>query len=341
MAITMKQIAEKAGVSRGTVDRVLHERPGVNADIAAHVRAIAGELGYVPNRAGKFLAATRQPLTIGCMLPSIDNPFYAAVVDGIRAAEAELSDFGVSVMLREIKGYDSQTHIEGIRALVEADCGALCVSTVDVPEIRAYLNEQAAAGTPVVAVNTDLTDTDYICYVGCDYTNNGATAAGLLSIMTKERQNILIATGSLKIKGHNARMQGFLQTLGDKHAAFEVVDVFETQDSVDIAYHKTKAALLAHPDVNCIYTVAAGTAGVCRAVEEMGGQTPIIIGHDEIETTREYIKKGVVSFTICQDPHNQGYMAVQRVFDYFLNDKKILPENYVISTIIKIKENLD
>ncbi|MDD3920815.1 MAG: transcriptional regulator, partial [Eubacteriales bacterium] len=61
----------------------------------------------------------------------------------------------------------------------------------------------------------------------------------------------------------------------------------------------------------------------------------------EIESIREYIKKGVVSFTICQDPRNQGYVAVERVFDYVLNDKKYKPDNYVFSTIIKIKENLD
>ncbi|MDD3920814.1 MAG: LacI family DNA-binding transcriptional regulator, partial [Eubacteriales bacterium] len=271
MAVTIKQIAEQAGVSRGTVDRVLHDRPGVNAQIAVHVKEIANALGYVPNRAGKFLAATRQPLTIGCMMPSINNPFFTAVVEGMRVAEAELSDFGVSVMLKEICGYDSEDHIKGIYELAKAGCQALCISTVDVPEIRRYLNELAADGIPIVAVNTDLTDTNYICYVGCNYYNNGATAAGMLSIMAKEKLNVLIATGSLKIKGHNERMQGFLQTLGDKHVPFEVIDLFETQDSVDIAYKKTKTVLAEHPEIKCIYTVAAGTAGVCRAGAEREG----------------------------------------------------------------------
>ncbi|MDD4076288.1 MAG: helix-turn-helix domain-containing protein, partial [Eubacteriales bacterium] len=57
MAITIKQIAVKAGVSRGTVDRVLHNRGGVKPDIAEHVRMIAQELGYKPNRAARLLAA--------------------------------------------------------------------------------------------------------------------------------------------------------------------------------------------------------------------------------------------------------------------------------------------
>ena len=75
MAVTIRQIAAVAGVSRGTVDRVLHNRPGVKPEIAEHVRRIADELGFEPNRAGKILAARKQPIRIGCFLPSKGNAF--------------------------------------------------------------------------------------------------------------------------------------------------------------------------------------------------------------------------------------------------------------------------
>lgn len=70
MAVTIRQIAVVAGVSRGTVDRVLHNRPGVKPEIAEHVRKISQDLGYEPNRAGKILAARKQPLKIGCFCPA-------------------------------------------------------------------------------------------------------------------------------------------------------------------------------------------------------------------------------------------------------------------------------
>ena len=53
MPVTLKQIAELAGVSRGTVDRALYNRGRVNPEVAARIRAIADELGYQPNRAGR------------------------------------------------------------------------------------------------------------------------------------------------------------------------------------------------------------------------------------------------------------------------------------------------
>lgn len=62
---TIKQIAEMAGVSRGTVDRVLNNRGSVNANTAARVREIAEKLNYKPNKAGLMLAAQKKNLKIG------------------------------------------------------------------------------------------------------------------------------------------------------------------------------------------------------------------------------------------------------------------------------------
>ena len=95
MAVTIKDIAARAGVSRGTVDRVLHNRPGVKPQVQEHVRRIADEMGFLPNRAGKILAARKQPLKIGCFLPGIGNAFFEEVLAGYDAAAAEYAHYGV------------------------------------------------------------------------------------------------------------------------------------------------------------------------------------------------------------------------------------------------------
>ena len=76
MAVTIKDIAAKAGVSRGTVDRALHNRKDVNPEVAKRIRRIVDAMGYIPNRAGKALAARKQPIRFGCLLPDKSNPFY-------------------------------------------------------------------------------------------------------------------------------------------------------------------------------------------------------------------------------------------------------------------------
>ena len=60
MAVTAQQIAELAGVSRGTVDRALHNRGRVNPEVAAKIHKIAAELGYNPNLIGQALVKSRR-----------------------------------------------------------------------------------------------------------------------------------------------------------------------------------------------------------------------------------------------------------------------------------------
>lgn len=341
MAATIKKIAEAAGVSRGTVDRVLNNRGGVKPDVAEQVRTIAKEMGYSPNRAGKVLAARKQPITIGCFLPSIGNAFFDDVITGFRTAETELADFGVSVIVKTVKGYHAQEHIAAIGELVEQGCTALCVCTINIPHIRNYINQIVASGVPVVAVNTDLSKTQRLCYIGPDYLSSGQTAAGMISRYAPEALKLLIVTGSLKIKGHNERIRGFSQTLRSEGLPYKLVDIFESLDNDDYAYETALKILKEHPDINCVYIAAAGVAGVCRAILEANLPHKLrVLSYDDIQATRELLKNGVIDFTICQEPKEQGYRAVTVLFDYLMGGKRQTPPNHFTNTVIKIKENL-
>ena len=73
---TIKEIAELAGVSRGTVDRVLNNRGSVNAKTAEKILEIAKAVDYKPNRAGLALAAQKRRLKLGVILFGNSNPFF-------------------------------------------------------------------------------------------------------------------------------------------------------------------------------------------------------------------------------------------------------------------------
>jgi len=344
VSVTIKDIAAVSGVSRGTVDRVLHNRAGVNSNVAEKVRRIADELGFVPNMAGKILAARKQPIRIGCLLPNIGNPFFDDIIAGFRRAEKELRDFGVSLHIEHIKGFDTTTHIHAIKKLTKMQLSGLCIATVDVPEIQHVLQNLIRDGMPVISVNTDIHNTDRLCYVGPDYTNGGETAAGLISLITQDELRILIATGSFHIRGHNERINGFIQNLQTKAISHIILHTFESLDDDMYAYKQTFAALQKYSTVNCIFITAAGVEGVCKAVQKWVTAShitkPYILSFDNIPATQHLIRKGFIDFTICQEPEQQGYMAVSKLFSYLMNGKKGKPDDYITSTIIKIRENI-
>jgi LacI family transcriptional regulator len=341
MAVTIKDIARIANVSRGTVDRALNSRGGVNREVELRVKKIALDLGYKPNRAGKALAARKKPVKIGCLLPSIDNPFFNDVISGLRAAEKELSDYGLSLELVLQKGYDVDMHLEAIQTLVDKGVDALCLTTVDVPLISDKINELISAGIPVATINSDVRGTSRLFNVGSNYIKGGKAAAGMLSLVLKEKGKTLIITGSVKMQGHNRRIHGFCKEVKENKMNISVVDVIESQDDDETAYRFTKESLLRYPSINSIYITAAGVAGVCRAVEELGLAGKLhLISFDDIPATRKAVLNGTIDATICQEPFEQGYQAIKLMFNYFIEG--VVPKGGTVYTnnVIKIKQNI-
>ncbi|MGB4406230.1 MAG: LacI family DNA-binding transcriptional regulator [Sphaerochaeta sp.] len=342
MAVTIKDIAREAGVSRGTVDRVLHNRRGVKAEVAQRVRSIAREMGFSPNRAGKVLAARKQPIRFGCLLPSIGNPFFDDLMMGFHLAEKELADFGVSVDILQVKSFDKDIHLKAIAKMKANNYQGLCITSIDVPEVKEAIDAIIASGVPVVTVNTDITATGRMCYVGPDYYHGGRTAAGLLSMITQQELSLLVVTGSFNIKGHNERIKGFTEGLEVHGVPFEVVCTLESLDDDNHAFVMTERCLEKNPMINTIFIAAGGVKGVCNAVTDKPRQKPIrIMSFDDVPATKALVKQGVISFTLCQEPRQQGYVSIQKLFSYLMSEGKTPLEDTITKTIIKIPENIE
>lgn len=100
MAITLNQIAEICGVSRGTVDRALHNKGNVRPAVAERIKAVATEYGYTPNRAGLALSRASHPIRIGVIIISVQTPFMQIVLDAARREARRLAAFSVEVIFR-------------------------------------------------------------------------------------------------------------------------------------------------------------------------------------------------------------------------------------------------
>jgi LacI family transcriptional regulator len=342
IAVTMKELAEKLGVSRATVDRALHNRSGVHPQVAEQIRQLAKEMGFTPNRAGRILAARKQPLKIIYVVPQIGNEFFYAVEEGAQAAARELEDFGVSVICKPVRAYHAEEHIKAVQELMEEDFGALCLSTVDEPQIRDCIDELTKKGVAVVTVNNDLSGSRRLFYIGCDYYEAGSTAAGLFSNINHEKLNFLIVSGTRQMTNHIQRLTGFVDTMNNNRQNYEIVAQMQVNENEESAYDAARQILIQHPEINCVYMTSAAIAGVCKAIIDLKKDDSLyVISFDDVETVRRYMYQGVINFTLCQDPWTQGYKAVHMLFDYFVDDRHNVPENYITKTIIKIRENLD
>ena len=201
--MTIKQIAEKAGTSRGTVDRVLNGRGNVNPELAKRILDIAERERYQPNQLAQALIRSRQRTHIGMVIPSVGNPFFDEVLRGAQSRARKLSSYGTTLTIREIKGYDAATQLQAMRRLVAEGVDALAVMPLDVPEVAEYLQ---SLPIPVVTVNTDI-DVDRVAFVGCDYYNSGMITGDLVQLMLNGRGRVAAVIGSTNVRGHMDRVR--------------------------------------------------------------------------------------------------------------------------------------
>lgn len=339
MAVTMKQIAEVCHVSRGTVDRVLHNRGKVKPEIDRLVRETAKQMGYRPNTAGKALAARKKNYVIGVLLVSEGNEFFFQVEEGIRQAAEEIADYGIRVMIKRMKGYDVERQMELIQEMKE-EVQFLVLHAMNDERVQDVIHDLKEAGIAVATLNSDIEESERLFYVGGNFIKSGETAAGMMALIMGGQAQVLIATGSIKSLGHNQRVHGFGSICKKKYPRVVVKDIIETNDDDNRAYQETKRVLEQQKEISAIYIAAAGAAGVCQAVSDSCRMEQItVIASDDTKATREWMEKGLIKAIICQRPWMQGYQVILASAEYLAKEKEP-QEEYIMPNDILIPENL-
>jgi len=336
---TIKEIAELAGVSRGTVDRVLNNRGSVHPATAALVNDIARRLNYKPNLAGIALAAQRKNLKLGVLLFDTGNTFFDEVVKGVQEKEAELAGYNCSVLLQRV-GFSAQAQIEAIARLEETGIDGLVLTPFNDPKIASCIDRLSSKGIPVITTNTDIYNSKRLAFVGSNFYRCGQTAAGLMRLLTEGETKVGIITGSSQVLCHTDRIQGFCDTIRKHYSRIRVVETIENSDDEFESYDKTLALLTRRPDINALYFTAGGVYGGCRAVRSLGRTDIRIISFDKILTTKTLVEQDVIAATICQQPNVQGSRPLQLLFDYLTTGQKPEKEFFYTAVDIRIKENI-
>jgi LacI family transcriptional regulator len=341
MTVTIRQIAEKAGVSRGTVDRVLNGRPGVKPDVRDRIVAIAEELNYVPNVAAKALAYSKKPVLFGIIMPPEDIHFFDEIRSGIYAAADELKDLGIRLDFHYVDNKRPEEGAAAIRKLVEEGANGIMFSVMDDDLIREEINKASDQGVPIVTFNSDVENSRRICFVGQDLYKSGKVAAGLMMRVLPSDAQVLVLTGNLKFHAHRARVQGFQETLTESGSRLEIVKVLEGYDRYLDASSQLHQGLNDHPDLAGIYMATGPIEACLEVIKHHGKEGRIrIICNDLLPKVEQGLRDNIIDFTIVQNPQQQGYRSLRILYDLIFSGKRPEHEYNYTETHIYIPESL-
>lgn len=335
MAVTIQDIAEAAGVSRGTVDRALNNRGRINHEVARRIQQIADELGYVPKKRKK--ESEKKKIKIGVVTQLSKASFMIQVKKGIEDARAELMDRGVELLLEDCLSVDENEQLKAVEKLVKQGIEGLAIMPVECQAIREKINELAeAAQIPVVTFNSDIVGTKRSCFVGLDNKKSGLTAAGLMGVMTRGTGKVLVITGYFGNSVNSMRVDGFVEEIKSTYPELELVGVQSSFDEAGEVQKIIENTIAVFPDLAGIVVVSGGQAGIRNAFDNLHLQKrPYVIVYDLTPRNVKALQDNVVDFLIDQDGYVQGYRPPFILTDMILKGQK--PEKEFVYTDINIK----
>ncbi len=337
---TIQDVAERAGVSRGTVDRVLNNRSYVRDEVRERVMAAIRETGYLsPREAHRRMDAGRPlpltPVKLGVLLPNWGGPFHAEVSRGIQAARAALAERHAEI---RVCMCETDLPVEAIELLDEllgwgAQGIALCA--LEDVSIEAKVNELAEQGIPCITFNSDLPNSRRLCFIGQDYAKSGRIAAELLSKCIPADAQVLAMAGNLEYNGHRTRLDGFCRHMAAKGFAASQIEVIETYNNYRLTFNRVTEAIRTMPGLRAIYMANRSVTGCVDAVRAAGMTGRLrIIAHDMSERRRQMLREGSLDLTVTQDLYRQGYQPLTLLCDLLQQGRS--PESDLISTDISI-----
>ena len=171
MAVTIQKIAELSGVSRGTVDRVLHGRPNVNPMIREKVVRAAEKLGYqspVPPKSADCRQAA-------ILIPQwTDGHFNRQIVSGIRKALRYIADPAFILTEQPLRTMTMQELLRAMDEQIRSGVDGLIIRAENTPEVRAAIEQAVQKGVTVITYDADVPHSGRLCHAGQDLVRAGA-----------------------------------------------------------------------------------------------------------------------------------------------------------------------
>ena len=343
--ITLQDVARYAGVSAGTIDRVIHNRGKVSAEKRERVEKAIKDLNFNPNLLARTLALSRQ-YQISILVPSAPSPshYWAMPVRGIEIATQQYKDYGILTDLYFYDLYDEDSFVRQTGDILASNPDAVVLAPLFLNESKLFVQKLQSANIPYVFIDADLPEGHSLSYIGPDVKSSAFIAGKLLNSILPEQSEVVIINMVKGFENASAlqRMEsGFRNYFTEKNLSSQKLIHTLTINSATRKniFNSLDRFYSNHPNVKGAFV----TNSKAYLISEFHKEKKLdirLVGYDLVEENVSHVKNGGIDFIISQSPLQQGKRAIQTFFDYFVFKKE--PEKVQHTPLdIIIRENLD
>lgn len=342
--IRIKDVAERAGVSRGTVDRVIHNRGRVAPLVKKRVMEVIQELGFERNHIASALAK-KDPVNIVALMPNHPaEPYWDASLKGVRRAKRSLQLYGIHVEIHSFDLLSVEDFCSKAEVILQNPPDGLLLPPIFLKEGQYLLRQCKALNLPTIIFNTDLETKDYLSYIGQDSFQSGIVAARLLDYGLNSYDKVLILNlikSPANAKHIASKERGF-HTYFKEESTKDLTIIkedFQRYEHPNELKPWMERLLREHPDISGIFVTNSRAHLIIDCLPDHALSGIKMVGFDLIPPNIKYLKEGKINFLINQNPEEQGFRGITTLFDHLVKQKQPAPRQFLPLDIV-VKENL-
>jgi LacI family transcriptional regulator len=341
--IRIMDIAEKAGVSIGTVDRVLHQRGEVSDETRDKILKIISDFDYHPNILASSLAS-KKVITFASLTPWAPDKdsFWSKPQEGIEKAITQLRHYGISLQQYYFKMDNPETFTNEAAKILELSPDGVLLAPWAKREALKFTQELDQRAIPYIFIDSNLKEANPISFIVQNSVQSGYLAAKLIDYGVAPKSNILIIHITRDLQNVNHLLQrekGFLDYFETvKNRSHHIVKIEVPPDEILIA-SKIKACISALKSIDAVFVTNSKVHLVAGFFDQFNDR-PKIIGYDLISRNIDLMLHDKIDFLLNQKPEYQGYVATNLLFDQIVRKEKVKTTNYTSIDIIT-RENIE
>lgn len=343
--IRIKDIALRAGVSVGTVDRVLHKRPNVSKRARENIEKALKEMHYQPNMYASALAYNKS-YTFLLLMPSHDSEAYwEEIEEGAAKASEVRRDFQVNVSIIYYERFDEQSFLKQSEECLKKHPDGVILVPSELETTRKFTDKLHEQQIPFVLLDSNMPDLKPLAFYGQDSTSSGYFAARMLMLIAHDEQEIMIMrqtkNGRVMSRQQTNREQGFRQYMTDHYPKIKIsvldLPLKGTKEEYDSILNDF---FQGHPKVHHCITFNSKAHIVGEYLLRTNRREVQIMGYDMVNKNARCLREGSISFLIAQHAYMQGYSCVEALFRAIVLKEEVVAVNYMPIELLTM-ENID
>ena len=342
--IRIKDIARQAGVSVGTVDRVLHDRSGVSEASRKKVEEILRQLDYQPNMYASALASNKK-YSFVCLIPQHEAGEYCDDVENVFwSCIHEYSDFNISLSIEYYDQYSSGSFAQAGLHLLQSSPDGMVIAPTERTETEILTAELHRLNIPFVFIDSNIPELRPLTFYGQHASQSGYFAARMMKLMAGECNEIVlfrqIADSRLGSNQQLHREEGFQAYLAQHSFRLRTWEMnldpknpSRNEEALDEFFNR-------HPDVSHGITFNSKAYIVGEYMMRHRRTGFHLMGYDLLKRNVDCLRKGYIDFIIAQQPTLQGFSCVESLCNHLILRKPICDCNYIPIHLLSV-ENIE